>query len=161
MATPFINAFKAGATKVDDYITSDQLFYWYRPQSTTADCDETDTCMSPVNHPDYYIGRPNGWQTVADNVFVVSLLTSAANLQVTSGGNSQIFSAPAGASSFSVAMGFGQQSFELTRNSQTILSGISLKDIISGCVGGIYNFNAYGKNCYLSVCVGILLTKTQ
>jgi hypothetical protein len=149
MAKPFINAFKAGATKVDNYITSDQLFYWYRPQPMDTDCDATDTCMSPVNNPDYYIGRPNGWQTVTDNVFVVSLLTSTANLQVNSGGNSQTFSAPAGASSFSVAMGVGQQNFTLTRNSETILSGTSLKDIISGCVCGIYNFNAYGKDCYL------------
>lgn len=144
MAKPFIAAFKAGATSVTNYITSDQLIYWYRPQPMGVNCDSTDTCMQPVNNPDYYIGKPNGWQTVTDNVFVVSLLKSGGNLQVTSGANSQSFTAPAGASSFTVPMGVGKQNFTLTRNSQTVLSATSLKDIINGCVCGIYNFNAYG-----------------
>lgn len=145
MATPFIAAFKAGASTVDAYITSDQLFYWYRPQLKNADCDATDNCISPVNSPNYDIGRPNGWETVTDNIFVVALLTSAATLEVSSGGNKQTFSAPAGTSSFSVPMGVGQQSFTLIRDSQTVFSGTSLKDVIDGCVCGIYNFNAYGR----------------
>lgn len=115
-----------------------------------VNCDATDNCMLPLNNPDYYIGPPNGWQTVTDNVFVVSLLTSAASLQVSSGSNNQTFSAPAGASSFSVPIGVGQQKFTWTRNSQTVLSGTSLKDIINGCVCEIYNFNAYGKSVCLS-----------
>lgn len=144
MAKPFIAAFKAGATSVSNYITSDQLIYWYRPQPMNVNCDSTDTCMQQVNNPDYYIGRPNGWQTVTDSVFVVALLKSAGNLQVSSGSNTQNFNAPAGASSYTVPMGVGKQQFSLTRNSQTVLSATSLKDIINGCVCGIYNFNAYG-----------------
>lgn len=150
MAKPYIAAYKAGATAVDNFITSDQLIYWYRPQPMGVNCDATDTCMSPVNNPDYYIGRPNGYQTVTDSVFVVSLLTSGATLQVSSGGNNQTFTAPAGASSYTVPMGVGQQKFSLTRNSQTVLSGTSLKDIINGCVCGLYNFNAYGKSTWKS-----------
>ena len=86
MAKPFIAAFKAGATSVDNYIQDDQLIYWYRPQPKSVNCDATDTCMQPLNNGDYYVGRPNGYQTVTDNVFVVSLLKSGGNLQVTSGG---------------------------------------------------------------------------
>jgi Glycosyl hydrolase family 71 len=144
MAKPYIAAFKAGASSVTNYITTDQLIYWYRPQPKTTNCDATDTCMQPVNNPNYYIGRPNGWETVADNVFVVALLQAPGVLQVTSGGKTSAFNAPAGASSFAVPMGIGKQMFSLTRDSKTVLSATSLKDIIDGCVCGLYNFNAYG-----------------
>lgn len=152
MAKPFIAAFKARATSPANYITSDQLIYWYRPQPMNEDCSATDTCTAAANNASglYYIGPPNGWQTVTDSVFVVSLLQSAATLQITSGNSTTTFSAPAGASSFSVPMGVGQQQFTLTRGSTTVLSGTSLKDIINGCVCGLYNFNAYGE--YLLIC---------
>jgi hypothetical protein len=147
MAKPFIAAFKSGATSPSNYIASDQLIYWYRPQPMSVDCSATDTCMTTANNASglYYIGPPNGWQTVTDSVFMVSLLQSAATLQITSGNNTTTFNAPAGASSFSVPMGVGQQMFTLTRNSNTVLSGTSLKNIINGCVCGLYNFNAYGE----------------
>jgi predicted amino acid racemase len=93
----------------------------------------------------YFLGRPNGWDTMQDSVFVVSLLKSAATIQVNSGGNVQTINAPAGANAYQVPMGVGSQSFSVTRNGQTILSGTSLKQIINGCVCGLYNFNAYGK----------------
>lgn len=82
---------------------------------------------------------------MADSVFVVSLLTAPATVKVNSGGKIYNWDAPAGASSQEVPMGVGSQSFELTRGGQTILSGTSLKEIINGCVCGLYNFNAYGK----------------
>jgi hypothetical protein len=147
MAKPFISAFKAGATSVANYITGDELIYWYRPQPMAVDCSATDTCEQPANSNDgeYFIGPPNGWQDVQDAVFVVTLLQSAATVQVNSGNSSQVFNAPAGASAFQVPMGVGTQSFSVKRGSQTVLSGTSLKDIINGCVCGLYNFNAYGK----------------
>ena len=147
MAKPYINAFKDGAQTVDSYIQDDQLIYWYRPTLKSASCDSTDTCEqpwpSPSPNPNYFVGKPNGYETMEDAVFVVALLKSAGTVQVTSGGNSQSFNAQAGANSFKVAMGSGKQSFSLTRGGQTVLSGDSLKDIISDCVCGIYNFNAY------------------
>jgi hypothetical protein len=88
---------------------------------------------------------------MADSVFVVSLLTAAATVQVNSGGNLYTYDAPAGASAKEVPMGIGSQSFTVTRGSQTILSGTSLKPVISGCVCGLYNFNAYGKRIYYSL----------
>lgn len=148
MAKPYIAAFHAGSKRVDDYIESDQLVFWYRPTLKSASCESTDNCEQPwpgpTPNPNYFIGKPNGFDTMEDSVFVVALLTSPGTVTVTSGGNSpQTFSAPAGASSWQAGMGTGKQSFSLTRNRQTVLSGDSLKEIMSDCVCGIYNFNAY------------------
>jgi len=145
MAKPYIAAFKAGSKTVDRYIDSDQLVYWYRPTLKSASCDATDTCKgsSSSSNPNYFPGKPNGYDTVEDSVFVIALLKSAGTVSVTSGGNSQTFNANAGANAFQVPMGTGKQSFSLTRSGQTVLSGDSLKDISSDCICGIYNFNAY------------------
>lgn len=148
MVKPFIAAFKAGATSVDSYITSDELIYWYRPTPKGVDCDATDTCMDPSasnSSGNYFIGRPNGWDTMEDSVFVVSLLKADAQIVVNSGGNVQAVQAHAGANSFQVPMGVGEQTFSVTRNGQTVFEGTSLKQIINGCVCGLYNFNAYGS----------------
>ncbi|KAJ5335893.1 CAZyme family GH71 [Penicillium brevicompactum] len=145
ISKPYIAAFKAGDSSPTNYISSDELVYWYRPTPRGVDCDSTDTCMVAANNGsgNYFIGRPDGWQSMADSVFVVSLLTAPATVKVNSGGNIYSWEAPAGASSQEVPMGVGSQSFELIRGGQTILSGTSLKEIISGCVCGLYNFNAY------------------
>ncbi|ROW08071.1 hypothetical protein VPNG_06075 [Cytospora leucostoma] len=145
VAKPFIAAYKAGAAAVDDYITEDKIVYWYRPAPRSVDCDATDNTMKPGNNDsgNYFEGRPNGWEILEDFVFVVSLLTSPGSVTVTSGDNTETFEAPAGASSFRVAMGVGQQKFSLSRDTKTVLSGTSLKDVIDECPCGIYNFNAY------------------
>ncbi|KAF6231493.1 hypothetical protein HO173_010245 [Letharia columbiana] len=148
MAKPYIAAFHAGSKTVDSHIESDQLIYWYRPTLKSASCGSTDNCEqpwpSPTPNPNYFTGKPNGYDTMEDSVFVIALLTSPGSVTVTSGANGpETFGAPAGASSWQVGMGTGKQSFSLTRNGQKILSGDSLKDIISDCVCGIYNFNAY------------------
>jgi hypothetical protein len=145
MAAPFIAAYHAGETSPNSFITSDQLIYWYRPTPKDLDCDATDTTTQPANNAsgNYFEGRPDGWQTMSDSVFIVSLLTEPATIQATSGSVSQTFSAPAGANAFTLPMGIGQQSFSVVRNGQTILSGTSLKDIVDTCICGIYNFNAY------------------
>lgn len=145
MAKPFIAAYHDGATSVNSYIRSDQLVYWYRPTLAGLNCDATDTTMVPANNDsgNYFEGRPNGYQTMRDAVFVVSLLTSSGTVTVTSGQNSQTFDAPAGASAFQVRMETGKQTFSLRRNSQVVMSSTSLKDISETCICGIYNFNAY------------------
>jgi hypothetical protein len=150
MAKPFIAAFHAGASSVQSYISSDQLIYWYRPQSRDQNCDATDNCMVPANNGsgNYFEGKPNGWQDMQDAVFIISLLQSSGTVQVTSGSTTQTFNAPAGANAFQVPMSYGAQSFELSRNGQVVLSGTSLKDIIDGCVCGIYNFNSYGMSSH-------------
>ncbi|KAJ5467876.1 hypothetical protein N7475_005628 [Penicillium sp. IBT 31633x] len=145
ISKPFIAAFKAGESSPNRHISSDELVYWYRPAPRGVDCDATDTCMVPANNGsgNYFMGRPDGWQSMSDSVFVVSLLTSPATVQVNSGGSVYNYDAPAGASAKEVPMGVGSQSFAVIRHGQTILSGTSLKQIINGCVCGLYNFNAY------------------
>ena len=137
MAIPFIAAYKAGATTVDSSITDDRIVYWYRQNLKSLDCSATDTCEVPANNAsgNYFLGVPNGWQDMADSVFVVSLLKEAGSLTVNSGSNQQVFDAPAGAKLFTVPMGLGQQSFILSRNGAAVdgMSGASLKDITDVC----------------------------
>ncbi|KAK7042568.1 carbohydrate-binding module family 24 protein [Favolaschia claudopus] len=145
LAKPFISAYKAGASSPNSFITSDQIIYWYRPTLTNLNCDATDTTLVPANNNsgNYFMGRPDGYQSMQDAVFVVTLLTSPGQLTITSGGHSQIFNAPAGATAFQAPMFVGQQSFALSRNGANVLAANSLKDISSICICGIYNFNAY------------------
>lgn len=145
LAKPYIAAFKDGANSVDDYITDDQVIYWYRPTPSTVECDSTDNTMGAGSNAsgNYFHGKPNGYEVMQDEVFVVTLLTADASLSVTSGDTTQTFDAKAGANAFSVPMSVGQQKFSVTRDAETILSGTSLKDIQDECICGIYNFNTY------------------
>ncbi len=145
MAVPYIAAYKAGAESVDSHIEKDQIVYWYRTTSKTLDCDATDTTLADANNSsgNYFKGRPDGWETAQDKVFVVTLLTKAATLTMNAGKNSQTVEAPAGANLFSVDMDVGEVSFSLTRDGASVLSGKSTKKITDTCPCGIYNFNPY------------------
>ena len=145
LAKPFISAYHAGATSVNSFITSDQIVYWYRPNLRSLNCDSTDTTMVPANNDsgNYFQGRPYGWESMEDSVFVVALLTAPGIVTVRSGGNTQTFSVPAGATALQVNMQVGQQQFTLSRGGNTVFTGVSLKDISPVCICGIYNFNAY------------------
>ncbi|KAJ6537857.1 glycoside hydrolase family 71 protein [Mycena capillaripes] len=145
MAKPFIQAYKAGSSTVNQYIPSDQIIYWYRVTPKALNCDATDTTMQPANNAsgNYFKGRPDGYQTMADNVFVVTLLTAAGTVVVNSGGTAYTYDAPAGASAFAVSFHVGAQSFTLTRSGRTVMSATSLKQIQNVCPCGLYNFNAY------------------
>jgi len=145
MAKPFISAFKAGAASPNAYITQDQLIYWYRPTPKALNCDATDTTMVPANNGsgNYFNGRPNGYDTLKDQVFVVSLLTSPGTVVVNSAGTVYTYNAPAGASAFAVNFKVGTQSFTLQRNGATVISATSLKAIQNTCPCGLYNFNVY------------------
>ncbi|KAL4774283.1 glycosyl hydrolase family 71-domain-containing protein [Aspergillus nidulans var. acristatus] len=146
MSRPFIAAYKADETSPDRYIQDEKLIYWYRPTPKDVECDSTDTTMggSPDNSTgNFFRGRPDGWEIMQDEVFVVSLLKSPATIQVTSGDKESSFEASAGASAFAVEMGVGKQTFSVVRDGETIMSDTSLKDIVDECVCGIYNFNAY------------------
>jgi hypothetical protein len=102
--------------------------------------------MLPANDAsgNYLYGRPDGWETLEEAVFVVTTLTEPATVTVNSGGNVHVFEAPAGASAFTVPMGVGSQAFSISRNGKVIQSGVSLKPILDSCVCGLYNFNPYG-----------------
>lgn len=145
ISKPFIEAYKDGATSADSYVTTDEIVYWYRPTMKSLDCDATDTTMVAANNDsgNYFEGRPNGYETMADSVFVVAMLTEAGTIIIQSGSNIQEFDAPQGISAYQVDMNLGTQEFFLARNGETVLSAQSLKDITAVCPCGIYNFNAY------------------
>lgn len=146
VSKPFIEAFKAGASSADSYVTADELVYWYRPTPKSLNCDSTDTTYDYTANNDsgnYFEGRPNGYESLADAVFVVAMLTQAGTVTVKSGSTIQEFSAPKGISAYQVPMGVGTQQFFLARNGQTVLSAQSLRDVSNVCPCGIYNFNAY------------------
>ncbi|KAH8901773.1 glycoside hydrolase [Thozetella sp. PMI_491] len=148
MAKPFIAAYKAGASKeqIVDHIEEEQIVYWYRPNPTATNCDLTDTTAgrsADNSSGNYFEGRPNGYESFADEVFVVSLLKEAGTLSVSSGNSTQTFSAPAGAQIFRVPMGLGTQSFSLSRDGQSVFAASSDRDITDKCQCGNYNFNAY------------------
>ncbi|CAA7397312.1 unnamed protein product [Spirodela intermedia] len=124
----FVKAYKAGSSS--PVISKDNIVYWYRIQSVNAQCNDA-------------TGRPEGYQYVSDTLFVVTLLTSPAQLVVTSGGQSSTFNVAAGAVMTKVAIRAGQQSFSLKRNGLTVLSGTSTRSFTINCPSNVYNFNVY------------------
>lgn len=121
MAEPYIAAFKAGAKDIT--VAEEKLVYWYRP-SPKAAC-----------------GAFDGIDTLQDAVFVVALLKSPGTVVVGSGGNSQSFEAPAGASAFQVGMGVGKQTFALQRDGAQVLGATGGLDISENC--SPVNLNAF------------------
>ncbi|OHF01937.1 mutanase [Colletotrichum orchidophilum] len=145
MAQPFIKAFRAGASDPKPYITEDKVVYWFRPTLRGINCDATDTTMSDASNSsgNYFKGRPDGWQTMEDKVYIVTLLKEAASLMVNVAGNSITFQAPAGAAKFSVDMKPGTVAFNLARGGSSIHSETAGMQILDQCPCGIYNFNPY------------------
>ncbi|KAJ4856940.1 glycosyl hydrolase family 71 domain-containing protein [Trichoderma breve] len=140
MAEPFIAAYKQGSNDPAPHITEDKIVYWFRPTLSSINCDATDTTMGDADNStgNYFKGRPDGYQTLQDKVFIVTLLKEAGTLEVTVGGNTQTFQAAAGANKFSVDMAPGPISFKVNG-----LSGDAGMQILDHCPCGIYNFNAF------------------
>lgn len=142
MLKPFIAAYKAGVNAVLDFVSEEKLVYCYRTTEKGIICDVTDTAMRN-DSASFFRGRPYGWESMTDEVFIVVLLKSPAQVLVQSGNKTHAIQAPAGISAHSVPMGLCQQKLVIARDGQMVLSGTSLKDIVSTCICGIYNFNAY------------------
>jgi hypothetical protein len=145
LAIPFIKAFHDSKPSPQSAISTDQLVYWYRPNPLSLDCDATDTTMLPADNSsgNYYNGKPNGWETVSDSIFVTALLTSPADISVLSGSSAYHYRAAAGVSTFTVPLSVGKQQFALLRNDKIIQSAVSKRDVTNTCGCGNYNFNAY------------------
>lgn len=125
---PYIAAYKTGADAPS--VDTDELVYWYRPTPKDVSCSN-DT-----------VGLPRGVEMLADLVFVTTLLTDAAELTVTSGGQEAVTkSAEAGIHTFNFTMGVGAQKFSLSRGGSQILGGTSEKEITDSCE--TYNYNPY------------------
>src|SRR5699024_7474469 len=51
LSAPFIAAYKAKASSVNNYITDEKVVYWYRRTLRSLDCDATDTTSGrPANN---------------------------------------------------------------------------------------------------------------
>ncbi|KAI9643605.1 hypothetical protein NHQ30_008227 [Ciborinia camelliae] len=145
LATPFIRAFHDGASSPSHYINKDVVIYWYRPNPLSLDCDATDTTMLDASNSsgEYFHGKPNGWQTESDSIFVTALLTSPGNITVVSGSGAFQFNGVQGLNAFTVPMGVGHQIFGLWRGGKIVLQEPSPRNVTQICGCGNYNFNAY------------------
>ncbi|KAK5651406.1 hypothetical protein OQA88_12494 [Cercophora sp. LCS_1] len=140
MARPFIQAYKEGRRQVE--ADEERVVYWFRGAKRGVDCDGTDTTMG-VEMEGYAGGRPDGWGTVEDVVFVVVMLKEEATVEVRSGGLMHRWEASAGASVWRVEMGVGKQFFRLEKRGEVVMEGTARREVVDECVCGIYNFNAF------------------
>ncbi|KAJ8079346.1 hypothetical protein PM082_021849 [Marasmius tenuissimus] len=146
LSKPFIAAYKSSSPSVSPFITADQIIYWYRTIPKSLDCDATDTTITPGGNNasgNFFRGRPNGYETLTDNIFVVTLLTSPGIVTVNSGGTLYTYDAPQGSSAFAVPFQVGSQRFALIRNGAEVMGATSLKVIQDTCPCGLYNYNPY------------------
>jgi glucan endo-1,3-alpha-glucosidase len=129
---PYISAYKAGAQTPT--VEADEIVYWYRPNPKSAVCTG-DTLSAPM-----------GIGMLSDSIFVATMLTRPAVLTVQSGQNAPVsIDVPAGIVTSNVSMGVGRQSFMVSRDGQTVLSGQGGLEVKDSCVH--YNFNVYvGSN---------------
>jgi glucan endo-1,3-alpha-glucosidase len=125
---PYIAAYKSGAKSPT--IDEEKVVYWYRPTPKGVICTGDS------------LPAPNGASMLSDSIFVATMLKSPANLTVISGLNEPIsITVPPGIVTSNVTMGVGNQSFSVTRDGQTILSGAGGLAIKDSCIH--YNFNVY------------------
>lgn len=125
---PYIAAYKSGAKTPT--VEADEVVYWYRPTPKGVVCSGDN------------LSAPNGADMLSDSIFVATMLTSPATLTVQSGDNAPVsIDVPAGIVTSNVSMGVGAQSFAVTRDGQTILSGQGGLNVKDSCVH--YNFNVY------------------
>jgi hypothetical protein len=88
-------------------------------------------------------GQPDGWATLADVVFVITLLRAPGMLFVSSGSTTTLLSALAGAAGLSVLLQPSQQAFAIAWNGANVLAGVSLRNVGTACLCGIYNSGAF------------------
>ncbi|KAK5994768.1 Mutanase [Cladobotryum mycophilum] len=146
LAKPYIAAYKNKDTNVANYITEEKIIYWYRRNLNSINCDSTDTTSGrPANNDsgNYFMGRPNGWESMPDEVYVTVLTKSAGTVTVSSGGQVTTKNVGAGSTTFTVGANIGKQIFTLARGGSTVFTATSLMDITNVCSCGIYNYNAY------------------
>ncbi|KAI3208006.1 CAZyme family GH71 [Penicillium roqueforti] len=124
----YIAAYKSGAKA--PIVEEDEVVYWYRPTPKGVVCTG-DTLSAPL-----------GVGMLSDSIFIATILTNPATLTVQSGNDAPVsIDVPAGIVTSNVTMGVGAQSFHVTRNGQTVLSGQGGLDVKDSCVH--YNFNVY------------------
>jgi glucan endo-1,3-alpha-glucosidase len=122
----YIEWYKSG---VQPSITKDALYFFYRthPKDMTA----TNDAFGPVT---WRIGD------VKDEIYITTMLTSPAQLKVTTGGVIRTFEIPKGIAHTAIPFNAGSQIFELYRNGSKVLSKAG-ENIVSS--SDLYNYNLY------------------
>jgi glucan endo-1,3-alpha-glucosidase len=141
----FLSYYKTGVAPT---VNQDVVVYWYRP-FLKASVASKDPYGSPsVLFQNTSVSPYTPAETVADSVFVLTILMSPGTVQVTSGSITVSQSVPAGDNLFSTALYTGYQTITLLRNSNQICS--SLGEVSVGTSPVAYNYNAYVSGCQSS-----------
>ena len=121
----YIQAYKQGSLPA---VTQNQLYMWYRTHSkyATATADP--------------YGKPTNYDFADDNIYITVLLTSAATVSVSSGGQTQTFNGVAGVNKFQF-VGFqpGTPTVSVSMGGAQKLSAAGPQTIVSN--PQIYNYN--------------------
>lgn len=135
----YIAAYKAGTRDVP--VPQEGVVYWYR-RTPKNSCDAGGTTCSPPGYPQQFAPQ----ECVDDSVYVVSLVNTPGQIEISIGG--QIVGtgdAKKGASISQASFGGkeGQVKVKLIRDGQTVVEGTG-ESISNGCpADGKTNWNAW------------------
>ncbi|WWC96275.1 hypothetical protein V866_003142 [Kwoniella sp. B9012] len=145
LSLPYIKAWKSGSKT--PIVDKDQVFYWYRPHLKSAECDSTDN----------YGSKPDGWDIVADTVFVTTMTKLGGTIKVTSGSNQPVLKlVKPGVQSVEIPMAAGKQTFEFFTLTGGYKKGEATVEVSDQCwkpmtsnYTAIYNYNYHSGvlNC--------------
>ncbi|OCF72760.1 hypothetical protein I204_05989 [Kwoniella mangroviensis CBS 8886] len=145
LSLPYIKAWKSGSKT--PIVEKDQVFYWYRPHLKSAECDSTDN----------YGSKPDGWDIVADTVFVTTMTKLGGTIKVTSGSNQPVSKlVKPGVQSVEIPMAAGKQTFEFFTLTGGYKRGEATVEVSDQCwkpmtsnYTAIYNYNYHSGvlNC--------------
>jgi len=141
----FISYYKTGVAPT---VNQDVVVYWYRPFLKASVASNDPYGPPSVLFQNTSVSPYTPAQTVADYVFVLTILVSPGTVQVTSGSSTVSQSVPAGANLFSTALNTGYQTITLLRNSNQVCSSLGAVSVGTSPVA--YNYNAYVSGCQSS-----------
>lgn len=110
IASLFIKAYKSGATNLTIDASAEQVYLFYRLQPGGTN-GSSDTLPLPLDY-----------QYLKDDVYVATFLASAADIAVTSGGQTTSFTAQAGVTVTAVPWTLGAQSLKASRNGASFVT---------------------------------------
>jgi hypothetical protein len=123
----YIQVYKTGNRTVGQ----DKVYVFYRSYPKTLNCNDR-TGM----------GKQQNADSMQDDIYVVTLLRSPANVVINSGSSSKTFeNVPAGVSTSSIPFGLGSQNVQISRNGQTIGQKTFAKQITGSC--DLYDANTF------------------
>jgi len=126
-------------------VSQDLVIFWHRPSLKDARPSGDSLGQPYVANQDTSRSGYSPSQVLEDNVYVASILQSAATVQVVSGGATHSISVPGGASIISAPMGTGQQTIKLLRGTNQVCSVTSPVSVSNN--PATYNYNVITGQC--------------